>query len=229
MDFSFQGRHPPFHLAAMAANTSVLLNDEPWYADSGANQNITSELDNLTLQQSYSGNETVSVGNGAGLLIANAGSSFFNTLSSSLCLKNILHCPNASANLLSIQRFFVDNNCHFILTAFEFWVKDNLTGIILLHHPSEGLYPVHLKQFSRNKGPRLFAFIGIKTTWPIWHFDLAIPLLLFSIKLSSLTVFLSMALHLQALSINHVKWPKVTASIPSIHPEFNFTIGIDTQ
>jgi hypothetical protein len=81
MDFSFQGRHhPPSHLAAMVANTSVLPDNKPWYAGSGANQHITYELDNLTLQQSYNVNETVSVGNGAGLLIANIGSSFFNTL-----------------------------------------------------------------------------------------------------------------------------------------------------
>jgi hypothetical protein len=104
MDFSFQGRHPPSHLAAMAANTSVLPDDEPWYVDSGANQHISSNLGNLTLQQPYSGNETVSVGNDAGLHLANTGCSFFNTHSSSFCLKNILHCPNASTNLLSIQR-----------------------------------------------------------------------------------------------------------------------------
>ena len=70
----------------MAVNTFVLPDDQLWYADSGAIQHITSELDNLTLQQSYSGNETVFVGNGAGLLIANTGSSFFNTFSSSLRL-----------------------------------------------------------------------------------------------------------------------------------------------
>jgi hypothetical protein len=91
-------------------------------------------------------------------------------------LKNILHCPNASANLLSIQRFCANNDCHFILIAFKFWVNDNLTGRILLHDPSEGgLYPMYLKQFSRNKDPRLSAFIGIKTTWPIWHYRLGHP------------------------------------------------------
>ena len=157
--FHFRDDTFPSHLAAVAANTSVLPDYEPWYAYSGANQHITYELDNLTLQQSYNGNETVSVANGACLLIANTGSSFFNTLSSSLCLKNILHCPNASSNLLSIKRFCVDNDCHFILTVFEFWVKDNLMSRILLHDPSEGgLYPVHLKQFFRNKGPCLFFY-----------------------------------------------------------------------
>lgn len=91
-------------------------------------------------------------------------------------MKNILHSPNASANLLSIQCFCVDNDCHFILNAFEFWVKDNLTGRILLHSPNEGgLYLVHLKQLSRNKGPRLYAFIGIRTTWPVWHSRLGHP------------------------------------------------------
>jgi hypothetical protein len=41
MDYSFQGRHPPSQLAAMVAHTnSQFSEEEPWYADSGANQHI---------------------------------------------------------------------------------------------------------------------------------------------------------------------------------------------
>jgi hypothetical protein len=56
MDFSYQGRHPPSQLAAMAAHTQgPTETEQPWYLDSGANHHITSELENLTLQQPYQG------------------------------------------------------------------------------------------------------------------------------------------------------------------------------
>lgn len=52
MDFSYQGRHPPSQLAAMIAHTHVEQESkQPWYLDSGANNHITFDLENLTLQQ----------------------------------------------------------------------------------------------------------------------------------------------------------------------------------
>ena len=76
--------------------------EQPWYLDSGANHHVTSERENLTLQQPYHGNDSVTVGNGGGLQIANIGSSLFSTPKSNFYLHNILHCPRASSNLLSI-------------------------------------------------------------------------------------------------------------------------------
>jgi hypothetical protein len=76
MDFAYQGRHPPSQLAAMAATThSATELEQPWYFDSNANHHITPKLENLTLQQPYQGTETVTVGNGGGLQIANTSSS----------------------------------------------------------------------------------------------------------------------------------------------------------
>jgi hypothetical protein len=103
MDFSYQGRHPPSQLAAMAAHTHNVNDNEPWFANSGANNHITTALDNLALQQPYQGGETVTVGNGGGLQISNTGSTLIQTPTSTLHLNNVLHCPLASANLLSIQ------------------------------------------------------------------------------------------------------------------------------
>jgi hypothetical protein len=49
MNYSYQGRHPPPQLAAMAAQTNALYDeDQEWLADSGANAHITNELENLT-------------------------------------------------------------------------------------------------------------------------------------------------------------------------------------
>ncbi|KAJ0077218.1 hypothetical protein Patl1_35259 [Pistacia atlantica] len=57
MDFSYQGRHPPAQLAAMAAHTHVTQEeDQLWFLDSGDNTYVTSALNNLTLtQQPYQG------------------------------------------------------------------------------------------------------------------------------------------------------------------------------
>jgi hypothetical protein len=190
MDFAFQGRHPPAQLAAMAAYTPENPEVEhPWYLDSGANHHVTSELEKLTLQEPYQGTDSVTVGNGSGLQIANTGSSLISTPSSQFILHKVLHCPNASANLLSIQQFCRDNHCYFILTSTHFTIKDMQTKEILLHGPSEaGLYPIYLKQLQSNKVKtrasflssttflsHFTAFLGVTAPLHIWHSRLGHP------------------------------------------------------
>jgi hypothetical protein len=177
MDYAYQGRHPPSQLNAMVAQSNIYQEDEqPWFADSGANAHITSELQNLSIQQPFQGDETVAVGNGNGLQIQNTGSSTFQTPFSNIVLKNILHCPKVSANLLSINRFCIDNHCYFILTGSSYFIKDILTGATLLEGPSEaGLYPIYLKRTSLNKCRGLTAFLGIKATFDVWHSRLGHP------------------------------------------------------
>jgi hypothetical protein len=71
MDYSYQGRHPPTQLVAMVAHTNSQLVEEdhqPWYADSGANQHIIADLENLNLSsEPYQGNTDVDVRNGSSL------------------------------------------------------------------------------------------------------------------------------------------------------------------
>jgi hypothetical protein len=118
----------------------------------------------------------VSVGNGGGLQISNTGSTLIQTPTSTLHLNNVLHCPSASTNLLSIQQFCDDNNCYFQLTSSHFLVKDMQTGEIMLQGPSKaGLYPIYLKHFSSNKSRSLVAFIGVKAPVSVWHNRLGHP------------------------------------------------------
>jgi hypothetical protein len=118
----------------------------------------------------------VAVGNGTGLQIQNTGSSTFHTPLSRIVLKNILHCPKISANLLSINCFCIHNHCYFILTDSHYFIKDILTGATLLEGPSEdGLYPIYLKRTSLNKCHGLTAFLGIKTSFDVWHSRLGHP------------------------------------------------------
>jgi hypothetical protein len=170
MDHAFQGRHPPAQLSAMVATSNQAAENGPWYADSAANQHITANLENLSLQQPYSGSDDVAVGNGTGLSIQNTGSMSFHTPKSSFHLSKVLHCPQAYANLLSINQFCCDNDCFFLLNGSHYFVKDNRTGITLLEGRSEGgLYPLHLQSFLVNKQHALTAFLGVKTSAVVWH------------------------------------------------------------
>jgi transposase InsO family protein len=190
LDFAFQGRHPSAQLAAMAAYSPESHEvEQPWYLDNSANHHVTSELEKLSLQEPYQGPDSVQVGNGGGLQIAHTGSSLITTPSSQFYLSKILHCPKASANLLSIQQFCKDNHCYFILTSTHFTIKDMQTKEVLLQGPSEaGLYPIYLQQLQSNKVQskvaflysaaflsHFTAFLGVTATVETWHSRLGHP------------------------------------------------------
>lgn len=105
-------------------NYNLTQEDPASYIDSGANQHMTTDLENLHSQQPFQGREDVAMGNGVGLQIANTGSSCF-------YLKIVLHPLKVAANLISIHQFCIDNNCFLILTATSFYVKDNQTGQVI--------------------------------------------------------------------------------------------------
>jgi hypothetical protein len=179
MDYVYQGRHPTAQLAAMVAKANVAQdNDEPWFVDNGANAHITSDLENLYIKQPFQGDEimVVSNGNDNGLQIHHSGSPIFQTPTSHVNLNKILHCPDVSANLLSINRFCIDNNCYFLLIGSYYIVKDILMGATLLEGSSEaGLYPIDLKKISLNKRRGLTTLLGIKATFDVWHSRLGHP------------------------------------------------------
>lgn len=172
MDFAYQGRHPPAQLAAMAAKFNS-DGDQTWFADSGASNHITVDMNNLELSVPYLGGDEITVGNGSGLCITHTGFSTLKSSNSKFLLKKFFRCPQFAANLLSIQKFCKNNNCWFALTANFFFfflvVKDMLTGQILLQGPSkEGLYPIKLPS-SINKVCKQIALLGVIATSSIWH------------------------------------------------------------
>jgi transposase InsO family protein len=178
MDYAYQGRHPPAQLSAMMAHMNNTFEEQEWLADSGANTHVTNELDNLAIQQPFQGRESVTVGNGASLAIETIGLSILKPSDSSytsvFLLDNIQHCPKASTNLLSIQKFCHDSHCYFKLTSTHFIVKDIQTRRILLAGRSEnGLYPLRFLRASLATNKCSFtAGLGIRTTLSIWHFRL---------------------------------------------------------
>jgi hypothetical protein len=173
MDYAFQGRNPPTQLAAMVAYTNSAYEEQQWLADNGVNAHTTNQLENLQIQQPFQQKDEVAVGNGTGIQIENTGSTLFHSPHSSFKMSNILHSPQASTNLLSIQKFCKDNFCYFILTLSHYFVKDLLTHAMLLEGRSEnGLYPLKLGRNLRKENKTFTAFLGIRTTSLMWHFRL---------------------------------------------------------
>jgi hypothetical protein len=180
MDYAYQGKHPPPQLQAMIAHNHVDFDSHEWLANSGANTHVAVDPTTINNPQPFEGTKIVGVGNGAGLAIEGIGSSLVQSNSltkpSKFLLKDILYCPSASANLLSINKFCLDNNCSFKLTGSHYIVNDNLTGTVLLQGPSEnGLYPIPLHHFQSNKLKSFVAFVGVKTTDMVWHQRLGHP------------------------------------------------------
>lgn len=150
-NFSFPGKRPPSELAAMAAEANNTFEQQTWYADSGANAHITTNAADLTTLQPYDGMDIVQVGNGSSLMIQHTGSSLLNTSHNSFRVNNILYCPQTASNLLSINQFYLDNNCYFILTGTTFFVKENKTRRLLLEGLVEnGLYPINGNKIAPN-------------------------------------------------------------------------------
>ena len=115
----------------MIAQTSS-HKDDTWFVDNEANHHITSNLEQLTLQQPYNGSDNVAVGNGASLQIKNTGSLLFCTSHTTLYLNRVFHCLQAFANLLSINQFFHDNKCFFILISSHYFIKVSCTRVTIL-------------------------------------------------------------------------------------------------
>ena len=68
--------------------------DTKWYADSGATNHITGELDKLTMRERYNEGDQIHTASGSGMEITHIGSSIVNN-PVKLHLKNILHVPEA--------------------------------------------------------------------------------------------------------------------------------------
>lgn len=174
MDYSYQGRNPPSQLAAMATSYNP-VSEQNWYADSGATNHVTNDLQNLSIHSNYQGKDKVSVGNGQGLHIMNTGSSMIHTTSGSFHLDKILHVPSISSNLLSVHQFTKDNDCVFIFDSDGFSIQDRQSGKILFRGLSKnGLYPFRVSYPASDISPPA-AFVGERTSSTIWHSRLGHP------------------------------------------------------
>jgi hypothetical protein len=124
--------------------TTTPVNDQVWYPDTGATNHMTADLQNLNLSaEDYTSQDQVRVGNGQGLYIHHIGSSILCSSNQDFFLKNILHVPSISQNLLSVYQFAKDNSVFFEFHPSFFCIKDLFSGATLLRGKSkDGLYPL---------------------------------------------------------------------------------------
>jgi histone deacetylase 1/2 len=118
-----------------------LTGSADWFPDTGANQNITPDLATLIASESYLGNNNFHVGDGKGLPISHLGHTKIYTPHHSFTLSNVLHVLVITKPLLSVQKFYLDNNIYFEFHPRVFYVKDLNTNEVLLSGQSkDGLY-----------------------------------------------------------------------------------------
>jgi hypothetical protein len=113
-----------------AAETSYGV-DTNWYANTGATDHITHELEKVTMHEKYRGHDQVHNANGEGIEISHVGHSIIKTPHQNIHLKNILHVPNTSKNLLSVHRIALDNKVFLEFHPYFFLIKDQVTKRIL--------------------------------------------------------------------------------------------------
>lgn len=158
-DMSFQGQQQNNNQPSQSnGNPQAFIgasNDGPssqeWYLDSGATNHITSELNNLSIHNDYTGAEKLTVGNGSKLPILH----IWNTTlklenpKTQLNLRNILHVPKITKNLLSISQFTQDINILIEFLCDKWFIKEKTTQIVLLEATvKDGLDQLDLSQLS---------------------------------------------------------------------------------
>ena len=97
--------------------------DTNWYADSAATNHITGELDKLTTREKYNGGDQIRTASGSGMNITHIGSSIVKNPMKNLHLKDVLHVPQTSKNLVSVHRFSLDNNVLIEFYPYFFWLR----------------------------------------------------------------------------------------------------------
>ncbi|GJT69961.1 retrotransposon protein, putative, ty1-copia subclass [Tanacetum coccineum] len=144
-----------------------------WHSDTGANSHVTPDLEAMDNSEAYYGDDALHVGNGKGLPILHIGSSKVYSPQKTFSLKNILHVPEISHNLLSVQKFCHDNDVFFEFHTSYFVVKDESTHTTLLTGPSKhGLYTITLPQL---KSINKVSFLAVRASPTIWHRRLGHP------------------------------------------------------
>lgn len=140
---------------------------------------MTNDFSNFTINPSeYTGEDQVRVGDGSALPIQHIGNSTLSTSHGNLILRNLLHVPLITKNLLSVRQFCEDNSVYFEFHSSFFCVKDLHTGTILLRgFTRNGLYtlPTTASSVSPVSPFSPQTCVGERTSVSHWHQRLGHP------------------------------------------------------
>jgi hypothetical protein len=99
----------------------------------------------MTIKEKHQGNDQVTAVNGQGIYIHHIGQSKFHTASRTLILRNIVHVPSITRNLLSIRKSAIDNHVFFEFHPHFLLVKDMATRETLIRGwCQDGIYMLNL-------------------------------------------------------------------------------------
>jgi hypothetical protein len=130
--------------SANAATNSYNI-DPSWYVDTGATDHITNDLEMMTAKEKYQGIDQVTTANGQGMYIRHIGQSKLQTAFHTLVLRNILHVPSITRNLLSLRKFAIDNHVFFEFHPHFLLVKNLTTReILIIGWCQDGTYMLNL-------------------------------------------------------------------------------------
>jgi hypothetical protein len=116
------------------------------------------------VKEPYQGTEQVHIANGSGMRIYHIGQALLPTSSSRpFHLRNIMHVPDVTKNILSVHKFTHDNNVFIEFHPSHLFIKDlDLREVLLRGRYHGGLY-------SLNEPPIKQAFISLHASSTQWH------------------------------------------------------------
>ncbi|PKU73369.1 Retrovirus-related Pol polyprotein from transposon TNT 1-94 [Dendrobium catenatum] len=150
---------------ALLAQPSPYGNQD-WVLDTGATTHLTPNMNQLQQSYPYSCQESVSIANGSTLPIQNSGQGILSLPDTprKLRLRNILHVPSLTHNLLSVSKLISDNSISITFNTNGFEIKDSLDNHLLLRgHLHKGLY--HIQQAPEKQHVALQANTDTSQTW----------------------------------------------------------------
>jgi hypothetical protein len=120
----------PDHRTTTMASSGA---DPNWYTDLGATDNIIGDWDNLTMHDTYLGQDQIHAANRLGMNIKHIGNSIILTSGRNLILNNVLHASSTYKNIISIHWFTLDNGTFVEFHHYFFLIKDQKMRNVLLH------------------------------------------------------------------------------------------------
>ena len=158
-DHAFQA--PQNNQASVFIATPELVSDQSWYANSGATNHVTVELENLSMKSNYHGKDKLVVDNSNKLSITHVGHTEIPSLSSQLYLRNILFVPHIKKSLLSISCLTTDNKVFVEFHSNVCLVKNKENHQVLLHGKLEdGLYKLHIPKTKNHTKSAVNSFVN---------------------------------------------------------------------
>ncbi|KAL4272355.1 hypothetical protein GQ457_13G014480 [Hibiscus cannabinus] len=159
----------------------VAATSDHWFVDSGASHHVSPNPNHSRADSTYYGPGKLTIGNGVSLPISSVGNTVLNSPSRPLHLRNILHVPGITKNLISMSKISRDNDIFLEFHASSCLVREEGSGVVILTGSVvDGLYRFDSclpLVSSSNKLSSVQANVVVKSDmlYDLWHRRLGHP------------------------------------------------------